>query len=83
MRGSKRPAVTAVRKLVSNSLHDVDAENDYGQVDHEREQILFRKELDLSASLGTIDLPPTTIKDFRITPFMKRLVCEGFTLTNS
>lgn len=83
MRGSKRPAVTAVRKLVSNSLHDVDCDNDYGQVDFEREELLFKKELELCSKLKTVDLPATTMKDFRITPFMKKLVCEGFTLTNS
>lgn len=82
MNASRRPAVTAVRELAVHALV-ADEDLDYSMLDPKREEILHQKELKLCAALGTVDLPAKTIKDFRITPFMKKLVCEGYTLTNS
>lgn len=82
MGASRRPAATAVRELAVHALV-ADEDLDYTVQNPKRDEYLFKKELDLCASLGTIDLPATTMKDFLITPFMKKLVCEGFTVTNS
>lgn len=82
MGASRRPAVTAVRELAVHALV-ADEDVDYSMLNPKRDEVLFKKELSLCAKLGTVDLPAATMKDFRITPFMKKLVCEGFTVTNS
>lgn len=42
----------------------------------------FAGELKLMRMLGTMDIPPNTVKEMYKTTKQTKLVCEGYTLTN-
>lgn len=81
MNASLRPAVTAVRKLASHAAFGQE-ELTFRMLDPVKDKETFQRELDLCSKLGTIDLPAATVKDLTETRYSKRLLCEGFLLTN-
>lgn len=66
--------------LVRNLAEEYYLDNEKKPIRAEMER--FEKELELCAKLKRIDIPATTMKDFVETAYSKKLICEGFTLTN-
>lgn len=76
MSPSKRPVQSLVRNLAEQFF--LDNEKRPSKVEMEK----FEDELDLCRKLKCVDLPATTMKAVEETSQTKKLVCEGYTLTN-
>lgn len=76
MSPSRRPVQTLVRNLAEQFFLD----NEKRPTAAEMQQ--FEKELTLCAKLKRVDLPANTMKAVEETSQTKKLVCEGYTLTN-
>lgn len=74
------PSNRPVRTLVRNLAEEFYLDNEKRPIRAEME--MFERELELCAKLKRVDLPATTMKDYVVTAYMKKLVCEGYTLTN-
>lgn len=75
------PAATAVKKLAVHAAFGND-DSSFRMLDPDKDHDLFQRELDLCSKLGTIDLPPVTVKDFTESRYSKQLLCEGYVVTN-
>jgi hypothetical protein len=82
MNASRRPIVQGLRRIAGRSAFWSSTLDDYRRLDPVDDVDIFRKELELIAEHGDIDLPPNTVKCVSHTRMTDFLHCQGYNLSN-